>query len=309
MEESISIEEELLHDDEPTSSPEIDKIYEFDASQFFDFTRPESPSETERAERWFQDAGYYPPSPFFFKLNLKNIIPIEEAKESPMSKHCTSSSNHKMMKASGRTYNDQRVEDTPKAKSKSTTKSSKPRSSSTLMKPTASQLAKQNHAGLLHDNQATKRQKLESGYVRKVADLKHQTSLLHKSSKLGGLSPAAKTIHSRLNVTVPREPHLETRRRAQWRRFKSKNDLGSSDQHVTEKPIAFKARAMNKNILESPSTPQNKKSTPRSPASHESKVSNDGKLLQHPPIELFSQLSLKSDLETSAVSQPKHHQY
>nr|GMC61923.1 protein TPX2-like isoform X2 [Ipomoea batatas]GME01993.1 protein TPX2-like isoform X2 [Ipomoea batatas] len=227
MEESISIEEELLHDDEPSSSPEIDSLYEFDASHFFDFTRPESPSEAERAQRWFQDAGYYPPSPFFFKLNLKNIIPIEEAKESPMSKHCTSSFNHKMMK--GRTYNDQRVEDTPKAKSKWTTKSSKPRSSSTLMKPTASQLAKQNHAVLLHDNQATKRQKLESGYVRK--------------------------------------------------------------------------------ILESPSTPQIKKSTPRSPASHESKVSNDGKLLQHPPIELFSKLSLKSDMETSAVSQPKHHPY
>lgn len=34
------------------------------------------------------------------------------------------------------------------------------------MKPTASQLAKQNHA--LHDNQATKRQKLESGYMPKV---------------------------------------------------------------------------------------------------------------------------------------------
>ncbi|XP_019191749.1 PREDICTED: uncharacterized protein LOC109186279 [Ipomoea nil] len=241
-----SIEEELLHDDEPSSSPEIDSVYEFDASQFFDFTRPESPSEAERAERWFQDAGYYPPSPFFFKLNLKNISPIEEAKESPMSKHCISSSNEKMMMMKGTTYNDQRVEDTPKAKSKSMTKSSKPRSS-TLMKPTASQLAKQNHA-LLHDNQATKRQKLESGYVRKVADLKHQTSLLHKSSKLGGLSPAAKTIHSRLNVTVPREPNLETRRRAQWRRLRPKNDLGSSDQHVTEKPIAFKARAMNKNV-------------------------------------------------------------
>ncbi|KAL7003217.1 hypothetical protein U1Q18_004375, partial [Sarracenia purpurea var. burkii] len=41
---------------------EVDYDYEFDADRFFDFTRPESSSETEEAERWFESAGNYPPS-------------------------------------------------------------------------------------------------------------------------------------------------------------------------------------------------------------------------------------------------------
>lgn len=45
------------------SSPiEIDLDYEFDAAQFFDFTRPESISEAQEAERWFESASSYPPS-------------------------------------------------------------------------------------------------------------------------------------------------------------------------------------------------------------------------------------------------------
>lgn len=42
--------------------PEIDWEYEFDAAWFYDFCRPESPSEAAEAERWFQTAGNYPPS-------------------------------------------------------------------------------------------------------------------------------------------------------------------------------------------------------------------------------------------------------
>ncbi|CAH9086340.1 unnamed protein product [Cuscuta europaea] len=53
-----SIEEDLSY--EPSS--EVDSVYEFDASRYFDFCLPESSSDTERAERWFHVAGYYPPS-------------------------------------------------------------------------------------------------------------------------------------------------------------------------------------------------------------------------------------------------------
>nr|XP_009758844.1 PREDICTED: uncharacterized protein LOC104211482 [Nicotiana sylvestris] len=53
---------------------EIDSEYEFDAAQFFDFCRPESTSEAEEAERWFQTAGNYPPSPLIIKLNLGKEI-------------------------------------------------------------------------------------------------------------------------------------------------------------------------------------------------------------------------------------------
>lgn len=41
---------------------EVDFDYEFDASRFFDFTRPESSLEAEHAERWFESAPSYPPS-------------------------------------------------------------------------------------------------------------------------------------------------------------------------------------------------------------------------------------------------------
>lgn len=67
------------------SKVEIDEEYEFDASQFFDFTRPEADSEIEEVERWFDVSGDYPnsrtsvsPSPFiifiFISLSLPSFI-------------------------------------------------------------------------------------------------------------------------------------------------------------------------------------------------------------------------------------------
>lgn len=64
---------------------EIDLDYEFDAARFFDFTRPESISETDEAEHWFESAGSYPPSRkllsnsinvFFFKNNIQMFVPV-----------------------------------------------------------------------------------------------------------------------------------------------------------------------------------------------------------------------------------------
>ncbi|CAH9121655.1 unnamed protein product [Cuscuta epithymum] len=178
------------------------------------------------------------------------------------------------------------------------------------MKPTASHLARLNLlAATQNDNEATKRQKLESGYLRKVAHLKHQTSLLHKSSQKGGLSsPGAKALHhSKLCVTVPREPRLETHRRAQWRRFKSKYDLTSSDHITSQKQISSKVRSSKKKIFGSHSTPESKIRTQKSPISQEYKSSNEKKLLLHPPIELFSKLTLKCEMNSDEESQPKQH--
>lgn len=50
---------------------EIDLDYEFDASRFFDFTRPESPWEARAAELWFETAACHLPSR---KLNLRNFL-------------------------------------------------------------------------------------------------------------------------------------------------------------------------------------------------------------------------------------------
>jgi hypothetical protein len=41
---------------------EVDLDYEFDASMYFDFTRPETPAEACQVELWFESAIEYPPS-------------------------------------------------------------------------------------------------------------------------------------------------------------------------------------------------------------------------------------------------------
>lgn len=41
---------------------EVDLEYEFDAARWFDFTREESPAESQSAEFWFHSAPSYTPS-------------------------------------------------------------------------------------------------------------------------------------------------------------------------------------------------------------------------------------------------------
>ncbi|VFQ80571.1 unnamed protein product [Cuscuta campestris] len=237
-----SIDEDEWHAPPSSSSSaswEIDSAYEFDANQFFDFSRPESSSDAERAERWFQVAGYYPPSHFYFKAKVKTTANDEsplvvkdddDFTPSHHHHHLSSSSNHeKTTKGGRRRWNNsghqERIEEDspskelkPKEKSKikwggdDNNRNYKERSSggSTLMKQTASQLAKLNHVKQQRRNhEAIKRLKLDYGYC------------------------------------------------------------------VTKK----------------------------------SKVSDEKKLLQHPPIELFSKLTLNSDMENRAASHPKPHPF
>jgi len=258
----------------------IDETYEFDAFSFFDFTRPESDSEIEEAERWFEISGDYPPSPFIVKLNFGKVFSVDvmhnssNSKDSKKVKPMSNSSDvdgrygacpskKKTKGASGHIFLD-----SAKTKTKSATKLCQSRSS-TLMRPIASHLAKQNkledtcsscvrtrfqkntvrveekitQSPLRFDNLATKRQKLEIGYLRKVAHLKHQISLVHKLTK---------------KVTVPKEPELETLLRAQRRR--SKNSSRSSE-HEKPKASAFREHPLNRKILQAPSIPQPKKKT------------------------------------------------
>ncbi|KAM1231926.1 hypothetical protein ACFX2G_042778 [Malus domestica] len=127
------------------------------------------------------------------------------------------------------------AKDTPSAKPKSPGKSPPLSRSSTLMKPTASQLAKQNHCRKVPSNRLlrrvakklgkldeksqnspppTKRQKLEAGYVRNVAEqLEHQPLWLNKVPK------KVRADAARPEVNVPKEPNLETENRALRRRF------------------------------------------------------------------------------------------
>ncbi|XP_070681036.1 uncharacterized protein [Malus domestica] len=195
---------------------EIDMDHEFDAPKFFDFTRPETGLEAEEAEEWFLSGGYQP-SPFLEKLlNWQKGIHPEPVKNSAEPKdveeveviRCIDSNN--CMEAEVSAVVDDNIrelpihmaQDTPSAKPKSPGKSPPLSRSSTLMKPTASQLAKQKHRREVHSNRLlrrvakklgkldeksqnspppTKRQKLEAGYV--AEQLKHQPLWLYKVPK------------------------------------------------------------------------------------------------------------------------------
>uniref|UniRef100_M1D265 Stress-associated protein 8 n=1 Tax=Solanum tuberosum TaxID=4113 RepID=M1D265_SOLTU len=265
---------------------EIDSEYEFDASRFYDFCRPESTSEAEEAERWFQMASTYPPSPLIIKLNLGKEITAGN------SNGCSRLQEGKMAKSKGNnSYIPVGSEVSPsKSKTKGTISKGQttreicktkpePRSStsrgSTLMKPTASHLAKQKFQNasnktdvtsstnsLASEIIATKRQKLEIGYLLK------DTSSISISA------------HPKSKVTVPREPELETLQRAQRRRPNAQNAVNPGKSVTSLKSRSHKCNKESKSIL-------------------------DEKLSVHPPIELFNKLSLRSEKETREVSKPK----
>ncbi|GFP81839.1 protein tpx2 [Phtheirospermum japonicum] len=175
---------------------------------------------------------------------------------------------------------------------------------STLMKPTASQLAKQNRPQAGHsrscvsvldktskrvastcviENQAAKRQKLDGGHLRKVmgAVQLQQTSFVHKAPKRDGLLDGNMT-HTKPRITIPRDPGLETANRAQRTREKS-----SKDENVTSTVRRFKALPLNRKILEAPSLLP-KRSTPRVPDFQEFHLKTSERALQHSSATLKS---------------------
>ncbi|XP_023538661.1 protein TPX2-like isoform X1 [Cucurbita pepo subsp. pepo] len=165
----------------------------------------------------------------------------------------------------------------PKVKAPSCVKPSRPRGT-TLMKPTVSHLARQtqhtdiklqrvlvknNETSVCSsgtESQAIKKQKLDEGHSRKVNEIKQQTSLVHKLPKKDGVADKS-TTNAKLKITIPRQPDLETAHRAHRIRLKSKME---EDNEVTT-TRRFRARPLNRKILEAPSLPLPKKSTPKLP--------------------------------------------
>ncbi|XP_059306862.1 uncharacterized protein LOC132058341 isoform X2 [Lycium ferocissimum] len=275
---------------------EIDWEYEFDAARFYDFCRAESTSEAEDAQRWFQTSGNYPPSPLIIKLNLGKEITAGN------SNGCSRLQDGKTAKSKGNnSYVPVGSEVSPsKLKTKGTISKGQttyeisktkpePRSSnargSTLMKPTASHLAKQksqktsdktdvtsSQNSLAFENIATKRQKLEIGYLLKIAHLKHQRLLSHKISKKD-TSSIYNSAHPKSKVTVPREPELETLQRAQRRIFRYNKDSKSSE--ITKaKTQMLKAQPLNRNILKAATLPPLRNSRAPWPEFHLSNFPN-----------------------------------
>ncbi|XP_073042946.1 protein TPX2-like isoform X1 [Primulina eburnea] len=284
---------------------EIDLDYEFDAARFFDFTRLESPLEARQAEVWFHSAGSYPPSPFVANFVPRDEMLMENLCTSPKSKgvenmnpaECVSDVEDEEVisvvdtnnrdfdgKAYG-TFNSLQIGSRTKLQNSSknlpsgytkskpytkllTKKPSFPRTS-TLLKPTASQLAKQNHPpqtgyasarsntsvekmdkssvctfGI--ENHAAKRQKLEGGLLRKVVDAEQpqQISFVHKVPKQDGI-----TNHTKTRITIPREPDLETSHRS----LKTRPKTSKESENGTSTVRRFKALPLNRKILEAPS--------------------------------------------------------
>ncbi|CAK7337113.1 unnamed protein product [Dovyalis caffra] len=276
MEEEFFIHEPIWVRDIDGDDVDIDIDYEFDAPKCYDFFRQETELEAKEAEFWFEIAPSYPPSPFLIKTHWR-------PSSASMEPVVTSTDHHNYIESDNHI-----VQDIAKAEVKSRAKS--PRSKNSFMNPTASQLAKkscwpENHCTRLIRRfnkfsvgneeknsrgssiigyQATKRQKLEAGYLRKVARLKHQALFQHKEpKKVSNSTVDDNPTLGRPKVTVPIEPVLRTAYRAELHR--SKLNLGSDENAKPNASCAFRARPLNRKILKAPSFLPPRKSTPQQP--------------------------------------------
>ncbi|MBA0825441.1 hypothetical protein Goarm_022022, partial [Gossypium armourianum] len=126
-------------------------------------------------------------------------------------------------------------------------------------------------------SQAAKRQKLEGGLTHKVNEVKQQTTFVHKVPKKD-VTADRNTINIKPKLTIPREPALRTAHRAQT--VLPKN--GTKQEHVTSAMHKFKARPLNRKILEAPSLPLPKKSVPKLPEFQEFHLKTSERAVQLP---------------------------
>ncbi|XP_058773487.1 uncharacterized protein LOC131647634 isoform X2 [Vicia villosa] len=323
---------------------EVDVTYEFDAPMFFDFSKPESFLDDCEAEQWFEFATSYPPSPFVSKLKWGNGGDIENENG------CVDPQQVSTMEDNdGRGVKNcyKKSQDTLDGKVKTLNRSSSAKSKVfTFMKPTASHLAKlknppevqtsqhfrrnQEKSSSSIDCPLTKRQKLEAGYLRKAAHLKHQTLLIHKKNK--AVDRADLNLASKPNATVPREPNLQTALRAQ--RHKSRI-ITESGEHTKSGFQVPKARSLTKkgggtlntssisnSEIRTSSRQENCRMISKLRASTDDKKlaskgergvfrnikvfpleENDKRFQDEPPTELLSKLSLTSEAKQTAKSQ------
>ncbi|WJX60380.1 hypothetical protein P8452_45596 [Trifolium repens] len=303
----MEIENEVFGEDD------IDFDYEFHAPNFFDFTSQETPDQAQQAERWFETAATYAPSPFVANLVMREEVAIANTTtvHQPKPKNFQHYGS-KVASASGKisgllggihqnvamqpglTFNSKTIGEGLSSKAKSVVS----KGSSTLMKPTASQLAKQNrpsqfvgsrfqkvqaHKKEINlansteiESQATKRQKLDGGLLRKVGEVKQQANFVHKAPKKI-VTADQNTGYSKLKITIPRVPDLETSHRAQ--RIRPKN--AAEAELVPVAVPKFKARPLNRKILNAPSLPLHKRTPARLPEFQEFHLKTLERAVQH----------------------------
>nr|XP_010919179.1 uncharacterized protein LOC105043358 isoform X2 [Elaeis guineensis] len=321
------------------SLEEIDLDYEFDASRYFDLSREELPLEAWEAELWFETAASYPPSPLIAKMNIGEDLYADNVNTLPKVKDTENinyTSSHSDIIAGtefstvdkgykGWTFKSIMSQDVQKKEKRINKGCAR---GSTLMKPTASQLAKQNSPRevkcanrfvhrvpksvsqrnernvedeLEHLVQATKRQKLEGGLSWKVIGVNQQTDFMHKvpEKKIG---PDCNFQFPRLRLTIPREPDLETAQRAQRLRAQRlrSHDGNQSQAGVMPTTSSFKARPLNRKIFEAPSLPLRQKSTPQLPKFQAFNLKTEERAAQHASTASML-LTAKNEIPISAV--------
>ncbi|XP_066382123.1 protein TPX2-like isoform X2 [Miscanthus floridulus] len=226
---------------------QVDLDYEFDAPRWFDLTQEEAPRDAAAAQEWFASAPSYPPSPLITKmlvedLGLQTIRSIADTNAlhcSTASHECSSGVEQKIHRFEGRKPCNGASENEHKSRFRTTMKGTSLRGS-TLMKPTASQLARQNRqvevknltqskklVGVRSEKstvssidctyQSAKRQRLENGHLNKAAATATQHEFIHKNHAKNVMNrnmdrPAGLP---RLKITIPRSPDLATKLRAE----------------------------------------------------------------------------------------------
>ncbi|KXG19192.1 uncharacterized protein LOC8069058 isoform X2 [Sorghum bicolor] len=226
---------------------QVDLDYEFDAPRWFDLTQEEAPRDAAAAQEWFAAAPSYPPSPLITKmlaedLGLQTIRSIADTNAlhcSTASHECSSGVEQKIHRFEGRKPCNGALENERKSRFRTTMKGASLRGS-TLMKPTASQLARQNRqvevknptqskklVGVRSERstvisndctyQSAKRQRLENGHLNKAAATATQHEFIHKNHEknLMNQNLDRPTGLPRSKITIPRSPNLATKLRAE----------------------------------------------------------------------------------------------
>ncbi|KAM7258566.1 hypothetical protein ACFE04_014307 [Oxalis oulophora] len=323
------MEDEEMEIEDSINFYEVDLGYEFDAVRFYDFTLPESLEEALNAEQWFKTASSYPPSPFVTQLISREETANDSCVENSVRSDDADDGD---VNNTGWRFKSQASTDKPKAKPKSSIKHI-PRSS-TLMKPTASQLAKQNRPTQVAtsrfptflgqidkgscnpaiESQASKRQKLEGGNLQKINDGKQHVELLRKvpikefhlktSERATQHSSAASSFSDFCNNSYkgldrpsvfPVQDNENTERRR-------RNTVWAPQQDGCGQIHSVKALPLNKKIFSSKGDMgvfRNIKRETTLPM--EFNFHTEKKVQHHLPIDLFSKLSLASE------RQPNNH--
>ncbi|KAL0904939.1 hypothetical protein M5K25_027103 [Dendrobium thyrsiflorum] len=229
----------------------VDIDYEYDAPRYFELGRKELASEAQQAELWFETAGNYPPSPLIVKISFGKKGKQENIDAAFFKVRDVDSFNAQMGVYA---YMDSSLLCGNLAANH---KCQKPL-------PSQSRSSEDPVHSLL---QAAKRQKVDGGLVCKVVGSMQQSDLLHKSSKKECFVNRNSYL-TKMRLTIPREPVLETARRAKsFRAHRSDNAEG-----IQASTSTFKALPLNRKILEAPSLPFPQKSTPKLPEFQEFKL-------------------------------------